>query len=156
MTLTRILAGFAILLWFVTVAGFAWLQFQSRPQMQATDRTLISVSPAERKFVLKEMRIMLEALQGIMMALESGDAESLAEAAGSSGNVMLVALPPSLMAKAPKNFRIMARSAHQGFDRIEAAAKSGVDKSKVISLLSDLLGECTACHDTYRFVDEVK
>ncbi len=156
MTLTRILAIAAIILWAATVGLFAWLQMQSRPQMHAADRTLIAVSPEERKYVLKEMRMMLESLQGIMMAMESNDAESLAEAAGTSGNVRVATLPPSLMSKAPKDFRVMARGAHQGFSRIEAAAKAGADKNKIISLLGELLGECTACHDTYRFIDQGK
>lgn len=153
MNLTRIIAITAIALWVASAGLFAVLQFNSRPQMNAADRELISVSPAERKFVLKEMRMMLESLQGIMMALEVNDDEALAEAAGSSGNVMLAALPPSLMSKAPKNFRVMAKTAHQGFARIEAAAKAHEGQDKTISLLGELLGECTACHDTYRFID---
>lgn len=154
MPLTRILAIFAILLWAVSAGVFAYLQIQSRPQMTAAGRTLITVTTAERKFVLKEMRMMLESMQGILMAMDTNDRDALAEAAGSSGNVMLAALPPSLMSKAPKDFRVMAKSAHMVFDRIEAAAKAGAGTDKVISLLSELLGECTACHDTYRFVEK--
>ncbi|PLX34689.1 MAG: hypothetical protein C0605_12815 [Hyphomicrobiales bacterium] len=154
MSLTRLLAIIAITLWGVTAAVFAALQFQSGPQMHAADRDLIAVSADERKFVLKEMRLMLESLQGIMMALEVGDNEALAEAAAGSGNVMLAALPPSLMAKAPKDFRVMAKGAHQGYARIEAAARKGEGKDKIISLLAEVLGECTACHDSYRFIDQ--
>jgi len=149
--MTRILAILAIALWVFSAAAFGVVYYKSRPQMLEADRIQLSVSEKERKFVLKEMRIMLESLQGILMALEANDMAALAEAAGSSGNVMLRALPPALMAKVPKEFRLLAKDSHIIFNSIEIAAKSGAGKNKIITLLSQQLGVCTACHDTYQF-----
>lgn len=149
--MTRILASLAIGLWVASAAVFGVVYFKSRPQMLAEERIQLSVTAKERKFVLKEMRMMLESLQGILMALESRDMASVAEAAGSSGNVMLRALPPSLMAKVPKEFRVLARDSHALFAKIEKAAKSGAQDNRIIGLLSEQLGVCTACHDTYQF-----
>ncbi len=149
--MTRILAIIAIGLWGLSAAAFGVVYFQSRPQMTAMDRIELSVSAPERKFVLKEMRLMLESLQGILMALEAKDMAALAEAAGSSGSVMLRALPPTLMAKVPKEFRVLARDSHIIFSEIENAAKSGAGNNRIIGLLSEQLGACTACHDMYQF-----
>ena len=149
--MTRMLAIAAIALWVPSAIFYGVIYYESRPQMFAADRIQLSVSLAERKFVLKEMRMMLESLQGIMMALEANDMNALAEAAGSSGNVMLRTLPPALMAKVPKEFRTMAKDSHIIFSQIETAAKSGENHNKIIALLSEQLGVCTACHDTYRF-----
>jgi hypothetical protein len=149
--MTRLLAIVAIGLWVVSAAVFGVVYYKNRPQMMAAERIQLSVTAKERKFVLKEMRMMLESLQGILMALESRDMKALAEAAGSSGNVMLRALPPTLMAKVPKEFRMLARDSHILFTDIEREAKAGADNTKIIGLLSEQLGVCTACHDTYQF-----
>ncbi len=152
--MTRFIAILAIALWGLSAVVYGVLYFKSQPQMNAAERIEIIVSPGERKFVLKEMRMMLESLQGIVMALESGDMSSLGEAAGSSGAVVLRALPPSLMAKVPPEFRSLAKDSLNIFDNIKKSAASGAGEDKIISLLAEQLGVCTACHDTYRFVQK--
>ncbi len=150
--MTRFIAILAIILWVGSAIVYGVLYFKSRPQMNAAERVEIIVSPEERKFVLKEMRMMLESLQGIVMALEAKDMSSLGEAAGSSGAVVLRALPPSLMVKVPSEFRALAKESLDIFGNIKNSAASGAGEDKIIALLSEQLGVCTACHDTYRFV----
>ncbi len=148
---TRILAVLALGLWLVTAAGSGCFFFLDRQQGGADDRILIPVTEGERAFVMKEMRLMLEALQGIFMAMEARDMDALAEAASSSGAIIKKALPIGLRARLPADFNLFSVDSHEGFMAIARAAKAGAGRDKLIALLSEQLGSCTACHDTYRF-----
>ena len=147
----RILVVLALGLWLVTAAGAGLFIYFDQQRQGADDRILIPVTQGERAFVMKEMRLMLEALQGIFMAMEAGDMDALAEAASSSGAIIKEALPIGLRARLPADFNRFSVDSHEGFMAMARAAKKGVGRDRMIALLSEQLGSCTACHDTYRF-----
>lgn len=120
----------------------------------------IELNPAEKHFLLSEMRGFLAVTQRILAASGAGDMTAVAEAASSAGlkaHRADFADPNSLVhgirKKAPKEFFPLGRSTHEGFDEIADVAKAIGDKETVNKMLADNLQRCVACHAAYRIVD---
>ncbi len=114
------------------------------------DRKAIVLTDGEKSFVLSEMRGLLETMQGVLLAWEEGDMKELAATARKSGMVDMRNAPKSLMLKMPMGFKTLGHGMHGGWDAIADEAEAMGDKNKIISLLSEQLGRCTACHSGYK------
>ena len=146
----RKISWLALALWAVTIAaaGFVFIKGYTAPGDDG--RTVIQLTKDEQTFVLSEMRGLLEAVRDITMALDDNDMNAVADAVKDKGvDAMMRNTPMTIMAKIPADFRGLGQEMHQGFDDIGAAAKAG-DKAKVLSLLSEQLSRCVACHGSFR------
>jgi cytochrome c556 len=120
-------------------------------QAPSPERAVVPLEPAEREFVLREMRDFLVMLEQLSAGLARGDFDAVAAAAaplGTRGDKGR--MPPAIAAKLPPGFRAMARSAHEQIDAIAAdAARRDLQHS--LGQAGRLLATCNACHAIYRF-----
>lgn len=79
------LAAAALVLWIVTVAGAGFMFVHGRTAPAADGRTIVLLAPADRDFVLAEMRNLLDVTQNITAALAEGDRAKIATAARWAG-----------------------------------------------------------------------
>lgn len=114
-------------------------------------RTL--VMPAKgREAVLKEMRLMLEALHGVISATAEGDREAMAREARSGGSVIAVDTDPAIAKRLPEEFVSLGSGTHHHFDSLAARIEGGISRDSVLSELGSLTNKCVACHSGYRIV----
>lgn len=115
------------------------------------ERQVVVISEAERNFVLTEMRAFLESVQGVVDGVAEGNMKDVAAAAKKSGTGVMQHAPRALMKKLPQGFRMLGMDSHKKFDAIAIEANQLGDKGQVLKQLGALLGNCTACHASYRF-----
>lgn len=151
--MSKKLAIAAIGLWAVTVIGAGVLFVRGRTAPASDGRTAILLAPAEREFVLGEMRNMLAAIQQITEALASADPAKAAAAARMGGVHATAGAPIGLMAKLPLDFKQAGMAMHSGFDDIAKAADRGESPSALGGRLATQIGACVGCHQSYR-IDE--
>ncbi len=144
----RTLALIAIALWIVTVAVGAVLFFRGYTTPSADGRVAVRLNPAERDFVLTQMRGMLASVQGIADGLAGNDAGQVAEVARRSGRAAMNT-SPALMVKLPMAFRRLALSLHDGFDTMADEAERGASGSVLLQRMSAQLATCVACHAAF-------
>lgn len=139
------------------VAGVALILSGSAPATPAAPaaqdaRTPIELPAEAREVVLGEMRLMLEALNGILAGMAAGDREAMREAALGGGTAVAVDMDPGIAARLPDAFKSLGQGTHVAFDSLASAIGQGADRDAVLRRLSGLTGNCVACHDTYRIV----
>lgn len=146
----RTVAVAAIGLWLITavIAGFFFVKGQTR--MAADDRLAVVLAPAERDFVLAEMRMLLEGVQGITGGVARNDMQQVASAARRIGMASAADVNPGLMLKLPLAFKQQGMALHGQFDRLAERAENGATSVEILELLSQQLSSCVACHGTFR------
>ncbi len=117
-------------------------------------RKAIVLTDAERALILTEMRQFLSAVQTITTALADEDFERAAQAAKKMGLAAAGGVPAATTAKLPVEFRRLGQSTHAGFDRIALDAGELGDAQHSLEQLGTVLGNCVACHATFRFESE--
>lgn len=143
----RLIAISALLLLAAGVYVF-FIQGDTRPSPDG--RTSIQLSNADRNLVLAEMRQFLVSVQGISEALTREDMATVTETARAVGNAAVQAVPPSLMASLPLEFKTMGRGVHRAFDQLAMDAESLAEPRHSLQQMSDILSQCVACHAAYR------
>ena len=113
-------------------------------------RISIVMGGAERDMVLGEMRAFLGAVQVITRGVVDNDLERVVEAARDVGAEAQQAVPASLVAKLPLEFKKLGFDTHQRFDQLARNAADLGDTADALPELAELLQNCTACHATYR------
>jgi hypothetical protein len=138
----------AILLWVATIAVFAWFFIRGNIAPGTDGRDAVVLKADERDLVLREMRGLLTATQGIMEGIVQGDMKQVAQSSRSAGMAVAakVDVPLSLMAKLPLPFKTLGMSVHQNMDEIAKAAESGKPAAELLKMLSDTVSKCVACH----------
>ncbi len=116
----------------------------------ADTRTVLALTPAERMMILEEMRLFLDGMQKMTVALAKPDMAAVADAARDMGQKMVHEVPPDLRAKLPQEFRQLGFSVHREFDQIALDADSLQDVSHSLNQLSATLKKCASCHATYQ------
>lgn len=147
---TRFLAIAALILWLVTVAVAAYMFVSGQTTTGSDGRTAILLNEKEKDLVLTEMRTMLVSVQGIVAGLSEEEPGKVREAARTSGMAIAGAVPPSLMAKLPLEFKQMGMGVHRGFDSISVAVEQEETADMILTRLGEQLNNCVACHATYR------
>lgn len=112
-------------------------------------RKVIQLAPADRAFVLSEMRGMLGAVQNILLAADKGDTAAVAAAAKPFGLMGAQMADKKLKGRLPMDFMRMGLAMHQLFDKLAADAKTKKDPRHTTRQVAALLGHCTACHAVY-------
>ncbi|MES0328476.1 MAG: hypothetical protein ABUK13_09840 [Gammaproteobacteria bacterium] len=113
-------------------------------------RQLLVLEPAERNFVLAEMRTFLSSVQAITDGISREDMSKIAEAARMVGNQAQKAMPGSLVGKLPLAFKKWGGDTHNKFDELALNAEQLGDPDHSLRQLTELLNNCVACHSLYK------
>jgi hypothetical protein len=151
---TRVLAMIAIGLWVATAVVAVLVFVRGHTEAGSDGRQAIVLTESEKNLVLTEMRTMLVSVQGVVDGITKQDMKRVAAAARQSGAAAAHAVPPSLMAKLPLQFKQLGNAAHQGFDEIVVGAESGEPEELLLVRLGERLNNCIACHATFRLEAE--
>ena len=114
-------------------------------------RTAILLEAGERDFVLGEMRVFLEAVQGIVAAVAENDMASVAELSTAVGMGSTGGETAALIGKLPLEFKTLGLATHALFDDLATLATDNGDSTVVTANLGVLMENCTNCHAGYRF-----
>lgn len=146
----RVVAIIAILLWLITVIVLATFFVKGQTGVAADGRVAVMLKPAERDFVLAEMRMLLEGVQGITNGVAAGDMKQVETAARRIGMSSAADVNPGLMLKLPLSFKQQGTALHAQFDQLADKVAGGASSAEVLAMLSSQLSSCVACHATYR------
>lgn len=124
---------------------------QSESNSMVDARQVVRLTGAEEALVLDNMRQMLASVERVTDGLARGDRDTVVRAAASSGMAMMQSLPASTRKKFPPAFAQLGMASHKAFDQIASKAKTEQDPTPVLTLLSQSLQACVACHSAYRF-----
>jgi len=113
-------------------------------------RVVLSLTPEERTIVLDEMHQFLDAVQKMTEALARQDMPAAAKASRAVGQHMGHAVPPTLRAKLPMEFRQIGNAVHRDFDQMALDAEALGDVSYSLTQLSATLQKCVSCHAKYQ------
>lgn len=144
------LALIALLLWVATVTVFGWFFVRGNTTAGTDGRTAIVLLPAERDFVMKEMRGLLAATQEIMAAGSQNDVQRIVKAARGAGMAGAADVNPALMVKLPVEFKRLAMGMHGDMDEIAKAGESGKSAPELLKMTSSALEKCAACHKDWQ------
>ncbi len=139
----------AIVLWVITIATAAVFFIKGQTQMTADNRVAVMLAPEEREFVLAEMRMLLEGVQGITAGVAANDMQQISSSARRIGMASAADVNPQLMMKLPLAFKQQGMSVHKQFDQLADMADSGASANELLTMLSEQLSSCVACHSIY-------
>lgn len=120
-------------------------------QASIDHRTPVALPPEGQQAVLREMRLMLEAMGGTMAGAVRDDTVALLAALLPAGSA--AAADPALEASLPPAWRDLAERTHGGFDSLAAVVRrlrGEPLRDTVLVRLAQLSANCTACHETFR------
>jgi hypothetical protein len=121
--------------------------------VQAPDgRQALQLTTDERNMVLGEMRDFLVAVQRVLAATNAEDMAAAAKAAKKVGRPAQSAVPASLVAKLPMEFKKLGFATHSKFDELALDAGQLGDPRHTQEQLAELMKNCVACHATYSLV----
>lgn len=119
-------------------------------EASSDNRTVIVVMPAERNQILEEMRGLLEAVQIIIVANNTGDLNTVAVAGRKVGRANMTPHSAEFKARLPMDFRKLGMDTHVRFDKLALDAEQSGSTEQISQQLGELMGNCVACHRTYR------
>lgn len=113
-------------------------------------------TPAEKAFILAQMRLLLGSVQAISAGLADGDMKTVATEATARGRkgTPLSEIPPGMKAKETPLWGTMMGGVRAGFDGMADAAAQGAPPVKIMGMLGETMRNCVACHQTYRLVEQ--
>ena len=145
----NLLAITAISLWVITLVVVATFFIKGKTEMSDDQRLAVILKPIERNFVLGEMRMLLEGVQGITAGLAAGDMKQVSDSARGIGMASAADVNPNLILKLPLEFKQQGMAVHKQFDQLADMADSGASSAKLTAMLADQLSACVACHSVY-------
>lgn len=144
------LAQFSIVLWLITAGVAVWFFVQGQTAPGTDGRKVVQLTPQERDLVLKEMRGLLLATQGVLEGLSRDDLEMVEKSARAGGMAAAADVSPALMAKLPLEFKRLGMRVHHGMDEIAQAAEHQEPTAAILQRMSDQLANCVACHAAWQ------
>lgn len=120
------------------------------------EREAVVLAPAEKSYVLTQMRLFVESIRVIAEDLAEGDLAKAADAAAARGmkrNANDPAFPATLRAKLPDAWKRFGQGLRQGFDGLAQGLANGEDARQSLKQLSQVMTNCIGCHAAYRVVD---
>ena len=141
-------------LWIVTIAVLGYFFVTGSTEPSTDNRTAVLLTAPETDMVLGEMRTMLTAVSGVLVAVGEDDMKKASAAAKSAGMAMAVDATPGLMAKLPLEFKNLGMSVHGDFDLLAADIEKGLTQQQVVERLGATTTKCVACHSAYRLLAE--
>jgi hypothetical protein len=116
-------------------------------------RQAVVVTPAERNYMLNQMRLFVTSVQTISAGLGADDraqASGAAAARGAKRNANDPAFPATLDAKLPPLWKQLGGEMRRGFDALAQGISAGDGTRKSLEQLGIVMTNCVACHATYR------
>ena len=113
-------------------------------------RTAIALPAPARQSVLAEMRMMMGALQGMLAAMGTRDADAFAEAATGGGVAVAVDRDAAMGNRLPEEFASLGMSTHAAFDELAARASAGASFDTLAAGMGAVIEKCNLCHESYR------
>jgi len=144
----------AVLAVIVTALGYKFTVGNVKPSDDG--RQAVMLSKDERNALLLEMRVWLRSSQGILAAASVNDFDAVIKSAKASGMEAEADTPGSLFRKIPVEMKALGFDTRSKFDDIAVEAGKSKDSNQVVSKLSVAMNNCIACHEMYRFVEEIK
>jgi hypothetical protein len=152
--LSKNLCWIALVIWIVSAGVLGWFFVKGATTPSVDGRTSVLLAPAERDFILTEMRQLLQAVHGVVRGVSDTDQTQghaqAAVAARSAGMVMAVDAYPALMLKLPLSMKQLGMSVHRDFDELADAITDGVTSQDILQRLSNITTRCLACHEMYQ------
>jgi hypothetical protein len=145
------LAILAIALWVFAVGAFAWFFVRGDTAAGTDGRNAVVLVPAQRDFILGEMRGLLSGVQAVLDGIGRGDRQGIAAAARGMGMASAADVDPVLLTKLPLSFKQLGMSVHHDMDALAEAAESGRPLPEVQAMLTGTLAKCTGCHAAWQF-----
>jgi mono/diheme cytochrome c family protein len=131
-------------------AGIYKFIFQGSVVQSADGRLALQLEAAERDLVLTEMRAFLISVQKVTDGILNKDFEKIARSAREVGAAAQGAVPGTLVAKLPLEFKKLGFDTHSRFDQLALDAEQLGDEEQTLKQLSELMQNCVACHAAYR------
>jgi hypothetical protein len=148
------LCRITLVLWIGSAGVLGWFFVKGETTPSADDRTAVLLAPAERDFILTEMRQLLRAVHGVVTGVSDTDQTQghaqAAAAARSAGMKMAVDDNPALMLKLPLPMKQLGMSVHRDFDELADAITGGTTSQDILQRLSTITTRCLACHEMYQ------
>ena len=144
----------AIMLWIVTMAAFAWFFIHGNTVAGTDNRTAVVLGAGERDLILREMRGMLAATQGILEGINQWNMQQVAQSSRSAGMAAAADVNPALMTKLPLPLKTLGMSVHHDMDDLAKAAESGKPVAEIQQMLTSTLSKCVACHAAWQLKTE--
>ena len=142
------------MIWIVSAGIVGWLFIKGKTTPSADGRTTVLLAPAERAFILTEMRQLLQAVHGIVTGMSDPDQTQgraqAAAAARSAGMEMAADGNPALMLKLPLPMKQLGMSVHRDFDELADTINKEATSQDILQRLSNITTRCLACHETYQ------
>lgn len=113
-------------------------------------RTEILLPASGQNLILREMRQMLMAAQGVVTGLSLNDMPLAQRSARSAGVSMAADIDPAVREKLPQTFRGLGMSVHRDFDALAEGINKGETVQQILARLSSLMSVCITCHENYR------
>jgi hypothetical protein len=116
-------------------------------------REAVVVTPAERNYILNQMRLFVVSVQTIAAGLGADDRAQAGEAAAARGlarNANDPEFPLTLGPKLPPQWKQLGGGMRKGFDALAQTINAGGDTRKSLEQLGIVMTNCVACHATYR------
>lgn len=117
-------------------------------------RLAVQLSKYERNALLLEMRTWLQSSQSILKAVSVNNFEEVSRVAKISGMGAEANTPGSLFRKLPVQMKVLGFDTRRKFDEIAVDAIRLKNSQHTVKQLSIAMGNCTACHSTYRFIEK--
>lgn len=140
----------AIILWLATIAVAVWFFVRGNTDTGTDGRTAVVLQAKERDLVLAEMRGLLLSTRDMLDGLNRNDMKQVAQAARAGGMGAAADLDPGLMAKLPISFKQLGMSVHHRMDEIASAAENGKQPPEIMSMMTEILSSCVACHASWQ------
>lgn len=115
-----------------------------------TDREAVGMTRADAEHFRTGMQAYLSSLYAITIALSKTDRAGVATNARASGMSAVKDVTVTKALMMPPQFVLLAADTHERFDALAAAADAGATRSDLLTQLSDIVANCTACHAAYR------
>jgi hypothetical protein len=115
------------------------------------NRVAIITTKENKEFVMAEMRGFLETVKAINDGMIENNPDKIIVAAHKAGGAATEHAPAGLLKVLPISFKKLGFDTHDKFDELAETVKTRYDKDQTQKQLSNILGNCTSCHQSYKF-----
>lgn len=119
-------------------------------------RTAVIMSPANKNFVLNNMRHFLEGVQEINQGINENDPSKVIAAGEKYGGSPVDEAPKGLVKSLPIDFKKIAFATHSTFDEIKDSAATNFNPKQTRKQLDGLLNKCIKCHSNFKIQTPLK
>jgi cytochrome c556 len=113
-------------------------------------RQPIALAAEQRDAVLKEMRALLAAMQGMMDGAARLDVARIRTMAQSVGVRSIAGRDQAVTERLPEAFRRQEIEVRSAFDALAGAVRGFTARGTTVAYLSRIAQQCVACHAAYR------